>query len=89
MGPPHKVYVLPHPSPPITALSPCTCPPPYHQGLGKTLRIPSLKGLGLTIFIYLSGKIPVVSKKVANTIMLISIQEANLVSHGHFALIIL
>ena len=46
MGPPHKVYVPPHPSPPITALSPCTCPPPYgggtsplpyHQGLGKTL----------------------------------------------------
>ena len=46
MGPPHKVYVPPHPSPPITALSPRTCPPPiwggtspppYHQGLGKTL----------------------------------------------------
>ena len=46
--PPHKVYVPPHPSPPITALSPCTCPPPpiwrgtspppYHQGLGKTLQ---------------------------------------------------
>ena len=46
MGPPHKVYVPPHPSSPITALSPRTCPPhmggtsppPYHQGLGKTLK---------------------------------------------------
>ena len=48
-GSPHKVYVPPHPSPPITVLSPCTCPPhmgggtsppPYHQGLGKTLHFP-------------------------------------------------
>ena len=31
-GSPHKVYVPPHPSPPITALSPYTCPP--HMGGG-------------------------------------------------------
>ena len=71
MGPPpHKVYVPPHPSPPITALSPCTCPPhmggtsppPYHQGLGKTLYHSRRSKGGQAIW---GSMVPPLSQKVA------------------------
>ena len=60
MGPPHKVYVPPHPSPPITALSPCTCPSLYHQGLGKTLYLIILLTYLLQTVIYFTPLIVIV-----------------------------